>query len=238
MIFNDKFRCLLIFSYTISSIIYNPSYSFAGMRYNHPSTKTTISMTYGRGRSSSFPSRGKSSEKSKRQERVGHLVRSEIATIIHQGYSIKSEDIIEDELRQKISVVDVNMSPDLRQARITISVIGKETIEKRRAYSWLVKSSKQIKHALAQRTSHMKSCPNLTFVHADVGSAVDVMNLIDKISKEGYKRESIDLFDGYDDDDDWIDDFDDDEDEDDYIDDDDDDISMEKGDNINSISNL
>jgi hypothetical protein len=37
----------------------------------------------------------------------------------------------------------------------------------------------------------------LTFVKVDVGAAVDVMDLIDKVSK-GYKRQDIDLFGGVD----------------------------------------
>lgn len=240
MIFTGcKLRCsLLVLFCAISSI-----HSFAGIcvknnnifhlnnrivEPNHQhqqslsskTTATSLSMGYGRERT-----RGKTQERSKRQERVGQLIQTEVAKIIHQGYTIKSEEIIEEGLRQKISVVNVNMSPDLRQARITISVIGKEIIEKRRAYSWLVRSSKQIKHSLAQRMKHMKFCPNLTFVHADVGSAVDVMDLIDKISTKGYKRESLDLV-FEDDDDDWIDDDDDD------VGFDDDDIDME------SISDL
>jgi hypothetical protein len=36
----------------------------------------------------------------------------------------------------------------------------------------------------------MKSSPSLTFVQVDVGAAVDVMYLIDKVT-EGYKRENI-----------------------------------------------
>jgi hypothetical protein len=49
---------------------------------------------------------------------------------------------------------------------------------------------------LAQRMSHMKSCPDLTFVQVDVSAAVDVMYLIDKLSSTDgkYKRESLDLF--------------------------------------------
>jgi hypothetical protein len=54
-----------------------------------------------------------------------------------------------------------------------------------------VGSTKAIRHTLAQRMSHMKTCPTLTFVQVNVGAAVDVMYLIDKISK-GYKRESVD----------------------------------------------
>ena len=35
--------------------------------------------------------------------------------------------------------------------------------------------------------------PDLTFVQVDVGAAVDVMALIDKVSNEGYKRDDISL---------------------------------------------
>ena len=44
--------------------------------------------------------------------------------------------------------------------------------------------------------SHMKSCPELTFVQVDVSAAVDVMYLIDKLSSSDgkYKRDNLDLF--------------------------------------------
>lgn len=137
-------------------------------------------------------------DKSKRQERVAHLVRSEIADIVQLGFPIKAINTdnapsIDEELRRRISIVTADVSPDLRQARITVSIFGDNTdiIDKRRAYSWLVYCTKSIRHALAQRLSHLKVLPNLTFVQADVGSAVDVMQLIDKVTKEGYKRESL-----------------------------------------------
>jgi ribosome-binding factor A len=103
----------------------------------------------------------------------------------------------------------------LKQARISISVMaGKKGIEsnpavdKRRAYSWLVSNTKYIRHTLAQRMSHMKSCPNLSFAQVDVAAAVDVMYLIDKVAS-GFKRDLEDF--DEDDDEDWDDDDDDDE---------------------------
>lgn len=144
-----------------------------------------------------------------------------------EGHSIKNSDYIEDDLRRCISVVNADVSPDLRQARITVSIMGRPketndaTMEKRRAYSWLVRNTKMIRHALAQRLSHMKSVPNLSFVQADIGAAVDVMQLIEKVS-QGYKRDDMDSFgrdsamlsgmhmgmdfdEDYDDDDGWVD---------------------------------
>jgi hypothetical protein len=81
------------------------------------------------------------------------------------------------------------------------------TVDKRRAYAWLVKHTKPLRHTLAQRLKHMKSCPNLSFVQVDVAAAVDVMYLIDQVSA-GAKRDPVDLeeemqFELEEDDDDW-----------------------------------
>jgi ribosome-binding factor A len=192
-------------------------------------------------------------------------VRTEIANILQLGYPIKNQNgYIDEDLRRRINVVSADVSPDLRQARITVSIIkptttavtdyneeyddnevdedefeqdvdddlpmpkqvfpvsssGSAAVDRRRAYSWLVKNTKQIRHAMSQRLSHMKGTPDLTFVQADVGAAVDVMKLIEKVSKGDYKRESIGTFGGDDDslpnnmylesdlvdDDEWIDD--------------------------------
>jgi ribosome-binding factor A len=143
-------------------------------------------------------------EKSKRQERVGQLVKTELSSILHTGIiKGRDADYLDDDLRQRISVVNADISPDLKQARISISVRGpnkhKDTeeeeaynpaVDKRRAYSWLVRNTKPIRHTLAQKMSHMKSCPNLSFVQVDVAAATDVMYLIDKVAS-GYKREKI-----------------------------------------------
>ena len=176
-------------------------------------------------------------ERSKRQERVGHLVRTELSQILHRG-TIKGDldGYLEDALRQRISLVNCDISPDLKQARISVSIRNDKTaeatasdaaVDKRRAYSWLVRNAKPLKHTLAQRMSHMKSCPNLTFVQVDVAAAVDVMYLIDKVNA-GYKRESIDeyiskgdYYDEYDDDDEFYEDEDDEEDDDDWEEEDD-----------------
>ena len=138
---------------------------------------------------------GDRTDRSKRQSRVGQLVRSEIATIIKYG-SLKTEHNLGSFLRKQISVVDANVSPDLRQARISVSIIqsdGVGEIEKREAFSWLVKNKNPIRFLLAQQLSHMKSVPDLTFVQTDVGAAVDVISMLDKIST-GFTRERIGKF--------------------------------------------
>ena len=206
------------------------------------SESTTSLSVMSRSRSS-----GRGADRSKRQERVGHLVRTELGRILHSGL-IKggdASDTLEDDLRQRISIVSADVSPDLRQARITVSVRDHKTtkssqqqstpdssaaavptsavMDKRRAFAWLVRNTKALKHSLAQKMSHMKTCPNLTFAQVDVAAAVDVMYLIDQVSA-GAKRESVDVFDvgpngviegidfdEEDDDDDWLDEEDDDD---------------------------
>ncbi len=130
----------------------------------------------------------------KRQSRVSHLVRTTLAPLIHNGLHLKTASTLPSNIRQSISLVAVDVSPDLRQARVTCSVAsgpGVTEVEKRRAFAWLSENSRSIRHAMAQRLSHMKRTPELTFVGVDVGGAVDVMHLIDKI-QGGYKRD-VDL---------------------------------------------
>ena len=131
-------------------------------------------------------------------------MRTELSTILHRGVIKGDADYLEDELRQRISVIHADVSPDLRQARITVSIRkgldsgNPAAVDKRRAFSWLVQNTKAIRHTLAQNLKYMKSVPNLTFAQADVAAAVDVMYLIDKVA-EGYKRESVGEFGGDDD---------------------------------------
>jgi ribosome-binding factor A len=60
--------------------------------------------------------------KSKRQERVGQLVQTEVSRILHTGIIKGDVEYLADALRCRISVVRADVSPDLRQARISVSV--------------------------------------------------------------------------------------------------------------------
>lgn len=145
-------------------------------------------------------------ERSKRQERMGQFVRTELSQIIHSG-DIKGRDVghLDADLRKRISIIHSDVSPDLRQARITVSIrksqVAEEdaVVDRRRAFSWLVQNVKHIRHSLAQRMAHMKTVPDLTFAQADVSAAVDVMSLIDQISAGNDKRSSVGSYGGDDD---------------------------------------
>jgi len=65
-------------------------------------------------------------KESKRQSRVSQLMRGEIAQFIRLGSSIKTRDPLPDTLRERISIVDVHMSPDLRSAKVRQSITKKK----------------------------------------------------------------------------------------------------------------
>lgn len=193
---------LLLSTSTPTTLSFPTTVPFTNRKSGTIQFTSELSMAY-RTQGRSSPRGNK--DRSKRQERVGHLVRTELSTILHKGVIKGNADYLEDDLRKRISVLNADVSPDLRQARITVSIrkaVGEESnpaaVDKRRAYSWLVQNTKQIRHTLAQNLKYMKSVPNLSFTQADVGAAVDVMYLIDKVA-EGYKRKGVGEFGGDDD---------------------------------------
>ena len=207
-------------SFTSSQGIQNQRIQSTSQHYNIHQSSSSLKMAYGKygnGRSSSrYASQN---DRTKRQERVGQVVRAELATILHRGSVKNDNEPIESELRRKINIVNADVSPDLRQARITVSIMAggtgdrsSDTVAKRRAYAWLIRNTKSIRYSLSQRMKHMKGgSPVLTFVQVDVGAAVDVMALIDKVSNEGFKRDDISLDYEYNEDD-WEDEDDEDDD--------------------------
>ena len=104
------------------------------------------------------------------------------ASIIFDGYCIRSSPStspLPANTRLAINVIAADVSPDLRNARVTVSVISSPTVDaaaKREAFAWLAANAGPIRHACAQRLSHMKTVPELTFKMTDVGAAVDVMS--------------------------------------------------------------
>ena len=109
----------------------------------------------------------------RRTSRVGQLVRSELATVIRNG-DVNGRTRIPEGLTQLISIIDVNMSPDLRNARVKVSIIG-DRKDKISAVRWLRGNVRELRHELAQRMKHVKRVPVLSFTHVDVGGATDVM---------------------------------------------------------------
>jgi len=123
----------------------------------------------------------------RRPKRVGQVVHSELATVIRTAHSVGSTRIPSG-LQQMISIVDVDMSPDLRNARVKVSIIG-DRKDKISAVRWLRGNVRGLRHELAQRNRGMKRIPMLSFMHVDVGAATDIMVQIEQLRSEGEAAE-------------------------------------------------
>jgi ribosome-binding factor A len=89
-----------------------------------------------------------------RADQVGAQVREEIMQIIRRD--------LKDPRIGFVSITGVRMSPDLRSARVRISVLGDET-EKKNTLAGLRSAVGLIRHQLGRRLENLKVSPELRF---------------------------------------------------------------------------
>ena len=123
----------------------------------------------------------------RRQGRVAQVVRKELAEVLHTG-DIRGKRL-ETAIREMISIVDVDVSPDLRNARVKVSILG-DRKDKISAVRWLQSSRGGIRYCMGKRMKEFKRLPEIKFEHVDVGQAVDVMILIDKLAADRKDEDS------------------------------------------------
>ncbi|MBI5559740.1 MAG: 30S ribosome-binding factor RbfA [Deltaproteobacteria bacterium] len=108
----------------------------------------------------------------KRSDRVGDLIREEIASMILHG-DIKDPRI------GFITITKVRMTGDLKEARVFFSLIGtKEEVEKTR--EGLQSASGYIRRTLAKRVS-LRFIPSVTFTFDD---SLEYSEHIERVIKE------------------------------------------------------
>jgi len=159
-------RCLLLLG-AAAALQYRP-------------TRRHLTTTHAAGNKWEKNRRTETGEATRRQARVAQQVRGELALLIRDGATrVKSTQRIDPAVLRATSVVDVTVSPDLRAATATVTTRG-DVAAKREAFSWLVANAKGFRYELAKNLRHSKRVPEVTFRKADVGSAVEVMRLIDE----------------------------------------------------------
>jgi ribosome-binding factor A len=89
-----------------------------------------------------------------RADQVGEQVREEIMSIIRRD--------LKDPRIGFVSITAVRMSPDLRQARVRVSVLGNPE-EKKASIAGLVSATGVIRHELGRRLQNLKFSPDLRF---------------------------------------------------------------------------
>ncbi len=116
---------------------------------------------------------------SRRQERVNHTLQREIGTVI-------AERLADPRLPKVTSVTLVECSGDMREAMVSISVLGPPN-ERRNALVALESAAGLIRHELGERV-HMRHIPRLQFrLDTRMAEAQDTLALMDSVSTEGKK---------------------------------------------------
>ena len=91
----------------------------------------------------------------RRTERLNHLLRQEISQLIQHH-------LMDPRLDGLISVTEVEISTDLKQAQVYVSVLAEEE-QKRKTFRGLKAASGYLRHHLAHRLV-MRAVPELQFI--------------------------------------------------------------------------
>jgi ribosome-binding factor A len=111
---------------------------------------------------------------SRRTERLNHLLRQEITDLLQR-------EAKDPRLSVMVSVTHVSVSPDLRYAKVFVSVLGTEE-EKKGLLAGLHAASGFLRRELSSRLS-LRYTPDLSFVYDDtMEQAGKVLQLIDQVS--------------------------------------------------------
>jgi ribosome-binding factor A len=114
---------------------------------------------------------------SRRTERVAELLREELSEILQRHLKDPRLNIL-------LSVTEVSVSPDLKTARVYLSVMGDET-EQANAYVAARAATSYIRRELRPRLSSLRYIPQLTFVpDHSIEHGARLNALIDEVSVE------------------------------------------------------
>jgi ribosome-binding factor A len=108
-----------------------------------------------------------------RTDQVGEQVREEIMSIIRRD--------LKDPRIGFVSITGVRMSPDLRQARVRVSVLGTDE-EQKATIKGLVSARGLIRHELGKRLQNLKFSPELRFeLDPSIEYAVHINELLKEV---------------------------------------------------------
>jgi ribosome-binding factor A len=118
-----------------------------------------------------------------RAERVRHLIQQEISQILQLD--------VKDPRVQFVTVTDVRLTSDLREAKVLISSLS-ETAEREAILSGLKRASGYIRGELGRRLK-LKHIPQLEFVFDDSYDKQErILNLLEQIHDENETEEMED----------------------------------------------
>jgi len=111
-----------------------------------------------------------------RADQVGEQVREEIMSIIRRE--------LKDPRIGFVSITAVRMSPDLRSARVRVSVLGNPE-QKKESLAGLVSARGLIRHELGRRLQNLKFSPDLRFeLDPSIEYSVHISELLKEVLPE------------------------------------------------------
>ncbi|MBS0633327.1 MAG: 30S ribosome-binding factor RbfA [Verrucomicrobia bacterium] len=117
---------------------------------------------------------------SNRTLRVNELIQRELSAILRQHY--QSEAVA-------ITLTEVRVSPDLREARVFVSVVGDEP-EKEKKLRWLRANARDIRQELGRRIV-LKFLPRFEYVlDHSTERATHLLQLLDEVAPPASAEES------------------------------------------------
>lgn len=115
-----------------------------------------------------------------RSERVASLIKEEVSTLIQRNFSMQEYGLL--------TITDVQMSTDLRNAKIFVSVFG-DAARKEKSLALLEEQKGFIRSELG-RAIRLKFTPSVTFeLDETLDRAMNIERIINKIHKEDTKKE-------------------------------------------------
>ncbi|HYR91691.1 MAG TPA: 30S ribosome-binding factor RbfA [Terriglobia bacterium] len=107
---------------------------------------------------------------------------------IEEQLRIELSEVIEREIQDPriglVTVTRVKVSPDLRHARVFVTVLGGED-ERKKTIEGLRSAAGFIRRSLSQRLHHLKRCPELTFGYDEsVEKDIRIEELLDQIKSD------------------------------------------------------
>ncbi len=171
-VYKDSFGLEWRPSFSESLVYLHKSPSFLSGYLLFWESLTEVRQTLG---SNNAPARvADSNAMSQRGVRVNELIKREISDILHTRF--RSEAV-------RITIIDVEVSSDLRNARVFFSVLGDEA-RVREAQLWLDGKRREIRHYLGKRVV-LKYLPHLVFRHdSAIERGMNLIEILDELEEE------------------------------------------------------
>ena len=113
---------------------------------------------------------------SRRIDRIEEQLRIELSEILERE--------IQDPRVGLATITHVKVSPDLRHARVFVTVLGDET-QRKKTLEGLRSAASYARHSLSKRLHHLKRIPELTFDYDEaVEKGMRIQQLLEQIKHE------------------------------------------------------